>query len=300
MPSHDRSRPSSRIPEWLRVGLPANETFGRIRRLLQDLELNTVCQSARCPNIFDCFSRGVATFMILGTVCTRGCPFCNIGSGRPDPPDAGEPERIARACDLLGVSHIVLTSVTRDDLADGGASHFAAVVGTLRSRLPGLSVEVLIPDFQGDRQALATVLDTAPDILNHNMETVPGLYGTVRPRADYARSLELLIRAGERPGVRTKSGLMVGLGETDAQVKATLQDLAQAGCDIVTIGQYMRPSRHHLPVARYVHPDVFNTYAAWGRKLGIEHMHSAPLVRSSFHAARFVEGLKKGSGSRNE
>lgn len=288
MSSHDRSRPSSRIPEWLRVGLPANETFGRIRRLLQDLELNTVCQSARCPNIFDCFSRGVATFMILGTSCTRGCTFCNIGQGPLLPPDSEEPQRIVRAVEQLGVRHVVLTSVTRDDLADGGAGHFASCVHMLKSTFPDRSVEVLIPDFKGSEDSLRVVLESNPDILNHNVETVPELYRLVRPQAVYERSLELLERAKKLSGIRTKSGLMVGLGERDEQVSSVLDDLARVGCDVVTIGQYMRPSRSHPEVQRYVEPARFEVYAAWGREAGISHMHCAPLVRSSYNAERFL------------
>lgn len=287
MPSHDSSRPSSRIPEWLRVGLPANDAFGRIRRLLQDLELNTVCQSARCPNIFDCFSRGVATFMILGTSCTRGCTFCNIGQGTLLPPDREEPQRIVRAVKQLEISHVVLTSVTRDDLADGGAGHFASCVRVLKSACPDRSVEVLIPDFKGCEASLKVVLESNPDILNHNVETVPDLYRQVRPQAVYGMSLELLARA-KQYGVRTKSGLMVGLGETDTQVREVILDLAGVGCDVVTIGQYMRPSRSHPEVQRYVEPALFEVYAAWGREAGILRMHSAPLVRSSYHAEDFL------------
>ena len=288
MPSHDRSRPSSRIPEWLRVGLPANETFGRIRRLLQDLELNTVCQSARCPNIFDCFSRGVATFMILGTSCTRGCTFCNIGHGPLLPPDSEEPQRIVRAVKQLGVTHVVLTSVTRDDLADGGAGHFAACVRLLKNTSPERSVEVLIPDFKGCEASLRVVLESNPDILNHNVETVPDLYREVRPQAAYHRSLELLKRVKMGSDIRTKSGLMVGLGERDEQIRSVIRDLARVGCDVVTIGQYMRPSRSHPEVQRYVEPARFEVYAAWGREAGIAHMHCAPLVRSSYNAERFL------------
>lgn len=256
---------------------------------MADLRLNTVCRSARCPNIFECYSRKVATFLILGSQCTRGCAFCNIGQGHPEPVDPDEPARVSEAVGRLGLRHVVVTSVTRDDLPDGGAAHFAAVLRRIRADHPGLSAEVLIPDFQGDEQALELVLAEEPDVLNHNLETVPELYPRIRPQAVYGRSLALLRWAKNRaPEVSTKSGIMVGLGETDEQVRGVLRDLREAACDIVTVGQYMRPSRAHPEVERYVHPDVFEEYAAFGRSLGVPHMFCAPLVRSSYNAELFA------------
>lgn len=239
--------------------------------------------------MFECFSSGTATFLILGNVCTRNCAFCNIAPGKTAPPDADEPHRVAQAAARLGLSHVVVTSVTRDDLPDGGSAHFAATVRALRAALPATrsgrpaTIEVLIPDFQGSRTALDAVLEAAPEIINHNVETPPAHYPRIRPQADYARSLELLTRV-RAAGAVAKSGLMAGLGETDDEVRSTLAHLADAGCHMVTIGQYMRPSRRHPPVHRYVHPEVFEGYAAHGRVLGIPHVFSAPLVRSSYNA----------------
>jgi len=278
-----------RIPPWLRIKLPQGENFASTAGLVADLHLNTVCQSAKCPNKWECFSRNVATFLIMGAVCTRNCAFCNITPGRPAPLEPDEPDRVAEAAHRLQLKHVVITSVTRDDLPDGGAAHFAATIRAVRSRMPGCTVEVLIPDFQGDEAALATVLDARPDVLNHNLETVPHIYPAVRPRADYRQSLELLARSKRiAPNIPIKSGIMVGLGETDEQVLAVLDDLAAIRCDIVTIGQYMRPSREHPPVKRYVEPEQFDRYAAEGQKRGIPHTFSAPLVRSSYNAAAFV------------
>ena len=278
----------SRIPKWLRTPLPKGRDYGHVRALLRDLGLNTVCQSAKCPNCFECFSNNVATFLVLGPECTRNCAFCNIAPGRPEPPDATEPARVAEAARRLGLRHVVVTSVTRDDLPDGGAAHFADAVRAIRAAVPGCTTEVLIPDFQGDVDALGTVLDARPDILNHNVETAPRLYAAIRPQADYAQSLELLARVAKRGEMPAKSGLMVGLGETDEEVRAVIDDLADAGCAIVTVGQYMRPSREHPAVERWVRPEVFEEYAEYGRSLGIRAMHCAPLVRSSYHAADFA------------
>lgn len=275
-----------RLPPWLKVNLPQDKAFGQTRVLLDDLELATVCQSARCPNIFECFGCGTATFLLLGRECTRGCRFCNIGEGSPAPLDPTEPARVAEAAARLQLQTVVMTSVTRDDLPDGGAAHFATAIVVVRQRLPKAKVEVLIPDFRGAPDALATVLAAGPDCLNHNMETVPRLYPAIRPQANYSQSLELLRRAvtaGRADGLVTKSGLMVGLGETDAELTSVLDDLATAGVTAVTIGQYLPPSRRHPPVARYVHPDVFEAYAAHGRALGLA-MVSGPKVRSSYHA----------------
>ncbi|EPR41438.1 Lipoyl synthase [Desulfovibrio sp. X2] len=278
-----------RIPPWLRVKLPSSGRCGGTAKLLADLRLNTVCQSARCPNKFECFSASVATFLIMGRVCTRGCAFCNIAPGRPEPLEPDEPERIAEAVRRLGLKHVVVTSVTRDDLPDGGAGHFAAVLRALHAAHPGLTTEVLTPDFGGDEEALAAVLAERPDVFNHNLETVPRLYAAVRPRAGYRQSLDVLSAAKRLfPGVRVKSGIMVGLGETDEEVRGVIRDLHAASCDIVTVGQYMRPSLAHPAVQRYVHPDVFEEYAAYGRSLGVPHMFCAPLVRSSYNAALFA------------
>jgi lipoic acid synthetase len=278
-----------RIPPWLRIKLPKSENFSCTSGLIEDLHLNTVCQSAKCPNKWECFSKNVATFLIMGSVCTRNCAFCNIAPGRMDPLDADEPARVAEAARRLALKHVVVTSVTRDDLPDGGAAHFAATISAVRQAMPGCTVEVLIPDFQGDEAALGTVLDARPDVLNHNLETVPALYPAIRPKADYRQSLALLERSKAlAPSIPTKSGIMVGLGETDEQIMPVLDDLAAIGCDIVTIGQYMQPTRNHPRVSRYVEPAAFDAYAAEGRARGIRHVFSAPLVRSSYNAAQFV------------
>ena len=285
----DSGRPS-RLPEWLRVGLPRGREYVRTRELLRAKGLDTVCQSAKCPNMFECFSRRTATFLVLGKVCSRCCAFCNVksahgrgGGGKLLPPDPSEPGRVAEAALAMGLAHVVVTSVTRDDLPDGGAAHFAAVTEALRQALPEASVEVLIPDFQGSLKALELVLASLPDVVNHNLETVPALYARVRPDADYNRSLELLARVKAR-GLAAKSGLMVGLGETDQELCQVLADLAKAGCGMVTIGQYMAPTSQHLRPERYVPPELFEDYARQGRSLGIPRVFSGPLVRSSYHA----------------
>jgi lipoic acid synthetase len=286
-----------RLPPWLRTPLPRGRGFLETRGLLDDLNLNTVCRGARCPNCFECFGQGTATFLILGRTCTRTCAFCNIGGGAPEPLDPGEPGRVAQAVERLNLTHAVVTSVTRDDLPDGGAAHFADTIRAIRTaraareQSSGLTVEVLIPDFRGDPEALATVLDARPDVLNHNVETVPGLYPRIRPQADYAQSLTLLRRAAElAPGVTTKSGFMVGLGESDEEVRALVDDLAGIGCGMVTVGQYLRPSIVHPPVERYPHPSWFDELAQYGRSRGIPTMFCGPLVRSSYHAGEFVRG----------
>ena len=248
--------------------------------------LHTVCQSARCPNLGECFARGTATFLLLGDVCTRDCRFCAVAHGRPAPPDGDEPARLARAASMLGLRHVVLTSVTRDDLPDGGAGHFSAAIAALRAALPGATVEVLVPDFQGSAAALELLLRARPDVLNHNVETVPRLYPEVRPQADYRRSLNLLVRAGRAaPGLLTKSGLMVGLGERREEVLDVLRDLQAAGVGAVTIGQYLQPTRGHLSVQEYLAPEAFADYARAAREIGLGHVLSGPLVRSSYHAA---------------
>ncbi len=237
----------------------------------------------------ECYDKGVAAFLILGRVCTRNCAFCDIPPGLPEPVDGQEPDRLAQAAARLGLGHVVVTSVSRDDLPDGGAGHFAAVLRALRRDLPGASLEVLIPDFGGDPDSLGTVLDARPDVLNHNLETVPALYEAIRPQAVYARSLELLARAKQAaPAGLTKSGIMLGLGETPDQIRGVLADLAAVRCDIVTMGQYLAPSARHAPVVRYAPPEEFDDWAAYGLSLGIPAMHCAPLVRSSYNAGRFV------------
>lgn len=290
MPSEKNLKKPLRIPPWLRIELPRDRNFSGTKDLLSDLHLNTVCQSAKCPNCWECFSRKVATFLIMGTVCTRNCAFCNITPGQTAPLEADEPARVAEAARRLGLKHVVITSVTRDDLPDGGAAHFAATIRAVREIMPECTIEVLIPDFQGDWDALKVVLDAKPDILNHNVETVPTLYGRIRPKADYRQSLDLLARSKElAPEIPTKSGIMVGLGETDTQIMTVLDDFAAISCDIVTIGQYMQPSREHPMVERYVTPQSFDEYAAAGTAKGIKNMFSAPLVRSSYLAEKFVK-----------
>jgi lipoic acid synthetase len=274
-------------PRWLwrRISPESEAAVDRMTGLLDGLALHTVCQEARCPNLAECFGQGTATFLILGDRCTRGCRFCAVGHGRPALLDPGEPQRVAEAAARLGLRHAVLTSVTRDDLPDGGASHFAATVQALRRRLPAVIVEVLIPDLGGSHAALQTVLEAGPDVLNHNVETVPRLYRTVRPGADYHRSLALLARAkAMRPGLVTKSGLMLGLGERTAEVLQVLHDLRRAGCDLLTLGQYLQPGDGQLPVARYVPPDEFARYREKAEAMGFRGVASGPLVRSSHQA----------------
>lgn len=288
MSAQNSSEPYVRIPPWLRVKLPCTPAFGATRDLVRDLSLRTVCQSAKCPNQFECFSKGTATFLIMGGTCTRSCAFCNINPGMPAFLELDEPARVAEAARRLQLAHVVVTSVTRDDLSDGGAAHFAATVRAVQRALPSATVEVLIPDFQGDADALAEVLAARPHIINHNVETPPAHYPRIRPQAVYAQSLELLERVAAA-GVVSKSGLMVGLGETDTEVEEVLADLARVRCRIATVGQYMRPSRQHPPVQRYVHPDTFDAYAEQGKRLGIPRVFAAPLVRSSYMADTFVE-----------
>lgn len=276
-----------RKPAWLRRPLASDKRFFTTSALLNEQGLSTVCKEANCPNRQECFSSGTATFLILGETCTRNCRFCNIHTGQTSAPDPTEPQRVAQAAVTLGLRHVVVTSVTRDDLADGGSAQFAAVITALRQALPDSSVEVLIPDFQGNADALRTVMDAKPHIINHNVETHPALYAQVRPQADYEQSLELLRRVNDC-GMTAKSGLMVGLGETDAQVLEVLKDLRTVGCSIVTIGQYLPPTSQHHKLDRYVTPEQFDEYAAYGKSLGLRHVFSGPLVRSSYHAANFA------------
>jgi len=278
-----------RKPHWLQKKANMKEQ-AEMRRLLGELELNTVCQQALCPNIAECFSCGQATFLILGKDCTRQCSFCNVEKGGiPQPPDADEPRRVAEAVLRLKLSHVVITSPTRDDLPDGGAGHYAATVRAVRLASPRTAVELLAPDFQGDRLALATVLAVAPDILAHNVETVPRLYG-VRSGADYARSLELLRRVTEGwPDIPLKSGIMLGLGETLEEVRAVLGDLHSVGCSYLSIGQYLAPSRRHQPVVEFVRPELFDALRQYALALGFSHVESGPYVRSSYHAADYTK-----------
>ena len=280
-----------RLPAWLRRPLPTSRNFAHTRTLVDDLNLPTVCKGAKCPNMHECFSAGTATFLILGDSCTRNCAFCNIEPGSPGLPEITEPARVAKAAATLNLSHVVITSVTRDDLEDGGASHFADTIRAVQTALPESTIEVLIPDFQGSEKALDTVVAARPHIINHNVETHPSLYSRVRPQAEYAQSLELLRRVRAK-GVVAKSGFMVGLGESDDHVRELLQDLHNAGCHMVTIGQYMRPSKAHMPVNRYVHPDQFDAYAQWGKAMGIAHVFSAPLVRSSYQAKEALDEMR--------
>ncbi|MEE9218798.1 MAG: lipoyl synthase [Acidobacteriota bacterium] len=278
-------------PAWLRVRLPQGETYLRLRRLVRRERLHTVCESASCPNIGECWSRGTATFMLLGNTCTRSCGFCDVRTGRPSPPDPHEPERVARAVRSLGLRYAVITSVNRDELEDGGAGHWAETVRWVRRLNPECAVEVLIPDFQGAFEALDRVLDAAPDVLSHNVETVPRLYRRVRPQADYGQSLAVLAHAAGR-GFIAKSGLMLGLGERARELRTVLNDLHQHGCSVVTIGQYLRPSAAHLPVERYATPEEFESWRQEALELGLRHVESGPLVRSSYHADRLAPGLE--------
>jgi lipoic acid synthetase len=274
---------AGRKPEWLRKPLPEPAHLRRMERLLRRGGLHTVCESALCPNLGECFGRGTATFLIMGDVCSRDCAFCGVKTGVPTALDPGEPERVAEAVERLGLEHVVITSVTRDDLPDGGAGHFAATIRAVRARCPAVTVEVLVPDFQGRQADIATVLEESPEVFNHNLETVPRLYPAVRPQALYERSLQVLRLAAARRTSVVKTGWMVGLGETDGEVKALIEDVARTGVGVVTVGQYLRPSPRNLPVAAFVPPEVFETYRAWGEALGLQ-VHAAPFVRSSFRA----------------
>jgi lipoyl synthase len=286
MPSETTTRGrAGRFPPWLVKRIPSGDEAGRVRRLVAELGLATVCSGAHCPNQVECFARGTATFMILGDRCTRSCRFCAVTKGDAGPLRDDEPEAVAEACARLALRHVVITSVTRDDLPDGGAGHFARTIRAVRSRLPQAAIEVLVPDFRGDTAAIDAVLDAGPDVFNHNIETVPRLYAEVRPEADYRRSLDVLAyarRVGR--GLMTKSGLMVGLGERDEEVSAVLRDLRGAGCDLLTIGQYLAPSPSHWPVARFVEPERFKAWEEEARSLGFAAASAGPFVRSSYEA----------------
>ncbi len=281
-PSQDR--PTK--PAWLRVKAPQPERVGAVKELLRDLELNTVCEEASCPNLGECFAHGTATFLIMGPACTRACPYCDIDfNKRTQPLDPTEPQRVAEAIRRMGLGHAVITSVNRDDLPDGGASQFVACLEATRQRMPETTLEVLIPDLCGNWQALETIIAAAPTVLNHNTETVPRLYRRVRPQGDYPRSLELLKRARQMdPKLYTKSGIMVGLGETHAEVVQVMADLRRVGCDILTLGQYLQPTPLHLSVDRYVTPEEFDRWRQMGEEMGFAQVVASPLTRSSYHA----------------
>jgi lipoic acid synthetase len=275
-------------PEWLRKRLPVGTAVQLMEGNLEHNRLHTICQEACCPNQGECFSKGVATFLVMGNVCTRNCRFCAVDSGTPGPLDADEPLRLAEEVKRLGLRFVVVTSVTRDDLPDGGAGHFARVIEVMRRECPGVGIEVLIPDFLGSRSDLKTVADAAPEVLNHNVETVPRLYPSVRPQADYRRSLELIREAKAlNPTLTTKSGLMVGLGETREEVLEVMVDLRAARCDVITIGQYLSPSAAHHPVVEYVNPEIFEKYRRDALRLGFRHAASSPFVRSSYMAEKY-------------
>jgi lipoic acid synthetase len=277
-----------RRPDWLRVKLPSGKKFREVADIIHDHKLNTVCSEARCPNMGECWGAGTATFMILGDVCTRSCAFCAIKTGRPvQGLDWDEPNRVARAAKLMNLQHAVITSVNRDERKDGGAPIFAETIRLLREEIAGITIEVLIPDFRGEWEALQYVIDSKPEVLNHNLETVPRLYKTVRPQAKYERSLELLKICKEK-GLRTKTGIMVGLGETEKEVHILMDDVVAVGLDVLTIGQYMQPTKMHHPVLEWIHPDMFAKYKEIGESKGISHVESGPLVRSSYHAERHV------------
>jgi len=299
--SHGSARDTERLPAWLRRPIATPGQASAVAGVLGELRLNTVCQSAKCPNRGECFSTGTATFLIMGDACTRSCRFCAVETRAPQPLDADEPARVAEAARRLGLAHVVVTTVTRDDLPDGGASHFVEVIQALREAVPQVRIEVLTSDFAGRMESVDAVVRARPDVYNHNLETVPRLYPTVRPEADYERSLAVLARARETAAVRdanasagpevmpTKSGLMLGLGETPDEVRDVMHDLREVGCDMLTLGQYLRPSKAHLPVARFLEPDEFAKLAREARSMGFAAVASAPFVRSSYHAGEMAE-----------
>lgn len=274
-----------RKPDWLKIKFQDPAQINKVEKLLESLSLHTVCAEATCPNRLECFSKGTATFMILGSVCTRNCRFCDVEKGRPDLVDPNEPENLAKACKELKLRHVVITSVTRDDLPDGGADQFVRCIEKVRELNPRTSIEVLIPDLQGNEDALAKIVAAAPEIINHNVETVPNLYPTVRPMADYRQSLQVLANVKKmNPKIFTKSGIMVGLGEKEEEVVRLFGDLRDVDCDLLTVGQYLQPSKKHHPVIEYVHPDIFKDYEKVAYDMGFRHVASGPFVRSSYNA----------------
>lgn len=279
-----------RKPEWLRVKIKGGESSDKVHKVLKELSLNTVCREANCPNRCECFSKRTATFMVLGRNCTRNCTFCNVTKEKPEIVDEKEPFNVAQAVSRLDLKHAVITSVTRDDIPDGGASHFAKIVEEIRKLNKKITIEVLIPDFRGDEEALKKVVDSKPDVINHNVETAPSLYKEVRPMAVYERSLELLSRVKKMDkSILTKSGFMLGLGETEEDIISILKDLKQIDCDIITIGQYLAPSSKHHPVVEYIHPDTFKKYEEIALDMGFKYVSSGPLVRSSYYAEKVFE-----------
>ncbi len=276
-------KPQPRRPEWIRAKLPYGESYAKLLGLMRGKQLHTVCEEARCPNLGECWGRGTATFMILGDICTRSCGFCAVKTGRPTELDTDEPRRVAEAVMSMNLRHVVITSVNRDELRDGGASIFAETIRQIRIKSPKCRIEILIPDFRGDNVALDVVVDAAPDILNHNVETVPRLYTVVRPQAKYDRSLNVLAYFKER-GLVTKSGVMVGIGEKPEEILEVMKDLRKSNVDILTVGQYLQPTKEHLPIDRYVTPDEFEMYKRIGLEMGFKFVESGPLVRSSYHA----------------
>lgn len=290
MTQHDGVRPRLPKPSWLRRRLPSGPEYERVRSLIADTRLHTVCQSARCPNQWECFSARTATFLILGSRCTRHCRFCAVEHGPTGAPEAEESVRVANAAREMGLHYVVVTSVTRDDLPDGGAGLFAATIAEIRKAIAGVRVEVLIPDFQGNPDALRQVVTARPDVLNHNIETVPRLYPSVRPEAVYQRSLDLLRKTREfDSSLTTKSGMMLGLGESACEIRSTFEDLLEAGCSMLTLGQYLQPSDEHLPVVRFVPPEEFDQWRHSALEMGFSHVASGPFVRSSYHARELFD-----------
>jgi lipoic acid synthetase len=288
VPKIDPALHQAKKPDWIKVRLPSNPVFFSTKALVADLRLHTVCESAQCPNRWECWSQGTATFMIAGERCTRACGFCAVSTAKPLPLEADEPDRVAEAVRRMKLTHVVITAVARDDVEDGGADHFARTIRAVREASPGIIVEVLTPDFNGRHAALQTVLDASPEIFNHNLETVERLTPLVRSRAKYRLSLEVLAKAKvQRPDIVTKSGLMLGLGETENELFEAMDDLREAGVQVLTLGQYLRPTPQHLPVVEYIRPETFDLYGTIARQKGFEFVASGPLVRSSYHAADF-------------
>lgn len=289
----DTENGGAKKPDWLKRRLPSGPAYGKICALLAKQKLHTVCEAAKCPNQWECFSRQTATFLIMGDRCTRDCRFCAVAHGPLHDPDPHEPARIAETVEAMALDYIVITSVTRDDLSDGGAGCFAACIDAIRNRRPGVQIEVLIPDFRGDREALEVLVAARPDVINHNIETVARLYPVVRPGADYRRSLGLLRQVTRlSPSIPTKSGMMLGLGETPLEIRQTMNDLCEAGCRILTLGQYLQPTRAHLPVDRYVNPEVFEDWRRLALEMGFKAVASGPFVRSSYHAGELYSEVK--------